>query len=360
MFENMEVYQKAVDFADQIAALTEKHWERTEIAARTTLMKRETRPLSRSKPHPLPPTSRFGRIPAMKYRSARRIPPSRVLQWTGPGRLLVFALSATSIWCLLSEMYGLCDMRTFFYAILMPATAAIYGLALLTRQGRPEAVPRGHARHTEQPAIALEGRLVRAPHPESRGHEVRQEKRRHKRPGVGVDFQHRQADGCPRALRAAHPGSPAAPATTTDLVLISNSPISWILERLVPAYEAGDRRPSRACYPTGSLIDRPPRRASAPALPALPGPLSRFHGQQNPRFWPPRADSLNKKFYWRTVTPSSVDSDPATRRSRAFRLSLKELRLPRAGEAFQYAQTGDWIGKTPLVTGRPCPSERSQ
>lgn len=56
-----------------------------------------------------------------------------LLRWTGPGRLLVFALSAASIWCLLSEMYGLCDMRTFFYAILLPATAALYAIALLDR-----------------------------------------------------------------------------------------------------------------------------------------------------------------------------------------------------------------------------------
>lgn len=54
-----------------------------------------------------------------------------VLQWTGPGRLLIFVLAATSIWCLLSEMYGLCDMRTFFYAVLLPATALLYGIALL-------------------------------------------------------------------------------------------------------------------------------------------------------------------------------------------------------------------------------------
>jgi hypothetical protein len=31
--------------------------------------------------------------------------------------------------------------------------------------------------------------------------------------------------------------------------------------------------------------------------------ISRFHGQQNPRFRPPGADSLHEKFYWRTVTP---------------------------------------------------------
>lgn len=55
------------------------------------------------------------------------------LRWTAPGRLLVFVLAAASIWCLLSEMYGLCDMRTFFYAVLLPATAALYGIAALDR-----------------------------------------------------------------------------------------------------------------------------------------------------------------------------------------------------------------------------------
>lgn len=56
-----------------------------------------------------------------------------VLQWTGPGRALVFALSATSIWCLLAEMYGLCDMRTFFFSILMPSTVLLYGMAGLDK-----------------------------------------------------------------------------------------------------------------------------------------------------------------------------------------------------------------------------------
>ncbi|CAG1003238.1 hypothetical protein PHYC_03051 [Phycisphaerales bacterium] len=69
----------------------------------------------------------------MSHADAR---PSRLpafVQWTGPGRVLVLALSATSIWCLLSEMYGLCDMRTFFYAILLPATGVLYALSLLDR-----------------------------------------------------------------------------------------------------------------------------------------------------------------------------------------------------------------------------------
>jgi hypothetical protein len=56
-----------------------------------------------------------------------------ILQWTAPGRLLVFVLAATSIWCLLSEMYGLCDMRTFFFTILLPATILLYGIAVLDK-----------------------------------------------------------------------------------------------------------------------------------------------------------------------------------------------------------------------------------
>lgn len=56
-----------------------------------------------------------------------------MLQWTMPGRILVFFLAATSIWCLLAEMYGLCDMRTFTLLILLPATVALYGLAVFDR-----------------------------------------------------------------------------------------------------------------------------------------------------------------------------------------------------------------------------------
>lgn len=55
------------------------------------------------------------------------------LQWTPAGRVIVFTLSAMSIWCLLAEMYGLCDMRTFTWAILLPATVALYGMAWLDR-----------------------------------------------------------------------------------------------------------------------------------------------------------------------------------------------------------------------------------
>jgi hypothetical protein len=55
------------------------------------------------------------------------------LQWTPSGRALVFVLSATSIWCLLAEMYHLLDMQSFFYTILLPSTVALYGLAVLDR-----------------------------------------------------------------------------------------------------------------------------------------------------------------------------------------------------------------------------------
>lgn len=55
------------------------------------------------------------------------------LQWTLSGRAVVFVLAASSIWCLLAEMYGLCDMRLFFFAILIPAMAALCGMAVLDR-----------------------------------------------------------------------------------------------------------------------------------------------------------------------------------------------------------------------------------
>ena len=55
------------------------------------------------------------------------------LQWTPSGRAVVFALSAMSIWCLLSEFYGLCSMRTFTFFILIPAMIALAGIALLDR-----------------------------------------------------------------------------------------------------------------------------------------------------------------------------------------------------------------------------------
>src|SRR5205085_1210237 len=56
-----------------------------------------------------------------------------ICRWTWPGRLLVFTLSATSIWCLLAEFYGLCSMRMLTFAVLLPATAALVALAIANR-----------------------------------------------------------------------------------------------------------------------------------------------------------------------------------------------------------------------------------
>ena len=56
-----------------------------------------------------------------------------MLQWSVAGRALVFLLAATSIWCLLAEFYGICSMRTFTFAVLMPATAALVVIAVLDR-----------------------------------------------------------------------------------------------------------------------------------------------------------------------------------------------------------------------------------
>ncbi|CAN5496899.1 hypothetical protein BH10PLA1_BH10PLA1_03640 [soil metagenome] len=59
------------------------------------------------------------------------LPP--ILRWTWQGRTLVFFLSAASIWCLLAEMYHLCDMRTFTFAILIPATVLLVAIAVVDR-----------------------------------------------------------------------------------------------------------------------------------------------------------------------------------------------------------------------------------
>src|SRR4051812_8482284 len=54
------------------------------------------------------------------------LPPAKAFyQWTPLGRGIVFFLAATSIWCLLAEFYGLCSMRTFTFAILIPSTALL-------------------------------------------------------------------------------------------------------------------------------------------------------------------------------------------------------------------------------------------
>lgn len=56
-----------------------------------------------------------------------------VISWTATGRTIVFVLAGTSIACLLSQMYGLLEMRSFTRFILLPAMAALYGLALVDR-----------------------------------------------------------------------------------------------------------------------------------------------------------------------------------------------------------------------------------
>lgn len=55
------------------------------------------------------------------------------LRWTLPGRAVVFLLAAASIWCLLAEFYGLCSMRTFTFAVLIPATILLIAMALFDR-----------------------------------------------------------------------------------------------------------------------------------------------------------------------------------------------------------------------------------
>ena len=59
----------------------------------------------------------------------RSLIPPVPLRWNAFGRFIVFVLAAMSIWCLLAEMYGLCSMRLFVLAILLPATAVLIWLA---------------------------------------------------------------------------------------------------------------------------------------------------------------------------------------------------------------------------------------
>jgi len=56
-----------------------------------------------------------------------------ILRWSPTTRFVVFMLAATSIWCMLSEFYGLCTMQSFTFAILIPATAALILLAIFDR-----------------------------------------------------------------------------------------------------------------------------------------------------------------------------------------------------------------------------------
>ena len=70
-------------------------------------------------------------IVSLDRANPNKLPP--VLRWTPQGRAVVFALSAMSIWCLLSEFYGLCSMRTFVLWVLIPAMVLLTAMALLDR-----------------------------------------------------------------------------------------------------------------------------------------------------------------------------------------------------------------------------------
>ena len=53
--------------------------------------------------------------------------------WTPAWRFAIFMLSATSIWCLLAEFYGLCSMRTFTGYVLIPSSLVLIALAVYDR-----------------------------------------------------------------------------------------------------------------------------------------------------------------------------------------------------------------------------------
>src|SRR5258705_2909129 len=80
---------------------------------------------------PLPGSVNQAMILHMRGSDQTALPP--ILQWTPSGRAVIFALSAMSIWCLLSEFYGLCSMRTFTFFILIPAMLAIIIIAALDK-----------------------------------------------------------------------------------------------------------------------------------------------------------------------------------------------------------------------------------
>src|SRR4051812_8313611 len=52
------------------------------------------------------------------------------LHWSAGWRCAVFVLSASSIWCLLSDFYHLMSMRAFALSIMLPSAAALIGLAI--------------------------------------------------------------------------------------------------------------------------------------------------------------------------------------------------------------------------------------
>lgn len=53
--------------------------------------------------------------------------------WTLREREVAFALAATSIWCLLVELYGWCSMRAFAVCVFGPATVLLLRLAVRRR-----------------------------------------------------------------------------------------------------------------------------------------------------------------------------------------------------------------------------------
>ena len=52
------------------------------------------------------------------------------LRWTPAWRAVVFCLSASSIWCLLSDFYHVMSMRAFALSVMLPSTAVLVGLAV--------------------------------------------------------------------------------------------------------------------------------------------------------------------------------------------------------------------------------------
>jgi len=62
------------------------------------------------------------------------LPIARWHNWTPLGRAIVFVLSASSIWCLLAEFYGLCSMQTFTLFVSIPALSLLAVMAALDRR----------------------------------------------------------------------------------------------------------------------------------------------------------------------------------------------------------------------------------
>ena len=67
----------------------------------------------------------------------------RPSHWSAAWRAIVFMLAASSIWCLLVEMYGICSMRAFVLWALIPATIVLYALAIWDRRAGDGTLWRG-------------------------------------------------------------------------------------------------------------------------------------------------------------------------------------------------------------------------